>query len=218
MDRHQHWNSIYQTTPVTDVSWFESEPHVSLELIKAVAPTGCSVIDIGGGASRLVDSLLAAGYDSLTVLDISATALERAKARLGSDADRVTWLVANITKAETLGNFDLWHDRAVFHFLTTPEDRQTYVNLASRTVRVGGHLIVGTFALDGPEKCSGLDVCRYDSARLSGELGPRFKLLRENSHTHVTPTGKQQQFIFCLFEHSPQAAPSSESARSRSTK
>lgn len=203
MDPQTHWNSIYQTTPMTDVSWFESEPQLSSELIKAVAPTTCSVIDIGGGASRLVDSLLAAGYDSITVLDISATALERAKARLASDAERVTWSVANILETNELGQFDVWHDRAVFHFLTAPADRQTYVELASRTVRVGGHLIVGTFALDGPEKCSGLDVCRYDSARLSRELGSWFQLLREISHTHVTPTGKQQQFIFCLFQHSP---------------
>ena len=158
---------------------------------------------IGGGASRLVDSLLAAGYGRLTVLDISATALEQAKARLGKAAARVTWLVANITETEDLGQFDLWHDRAVFHFLTAPDDRQKYVELASRTLQVGGHLILGTFALDGPSKCSGLDVCRYDSARLTGELGQQFKLLREISHTHVSPAGKQQHFIFCLFEHSP---------------
>ena len=203
MDRQQHWNAVYQTKGDTEVSWFESEPQVSLELITAVEPTPCSVIDIGGGASRLVDSLLATGYTRLTVLDISATALEQAKARLGKAADRVTWHVANITETEALGQFDLWHDRAVFHFLTAPDERQKYVALASRTLRVGGHLILGTFALDGPPKCSGFDVCRYDSARLTGELGPRFKLLREISHTHVTPAGKQQHFIFCLFEHSP---------------
>ena len=203
MDPQEHWNSIYQTKAVTEVSWFESEPQVSTDLIKAVTPTSGSVIDIGGGASRLVDSLLAAGYDSLTVLDISAAALERAKARLASDADRVTWRVANILETNDLGQFDVWHDRAVFHFLTARADRQTYVEKASRSVRVGGHLIVGTFALDGPEKCSGLNVCRYDSAKLSDEFASRFKLLREISHTHVTPAGKQQQFIFCLFEHSP---------------
>ena len=159
MNRQQHWDVVYQTMGVTEVSWFESEPRVSLELINAVAPTPCSVIDIGGGASRLVDSLLAAGYGRLTVLDISATALEQVKARLGKAADRVNWLVANITETEALGQFDLWHDRAVFHFLTDPDDRQKYVELASRTLQVGGHLILRKFRKNIAKNCdNGMDA------------------------------------------------------------
>ena len=203
MDRQEHWDSIYATNAETDVSWFESDPQVSLELIKSVAPLGGRVIDVGGGVSRLVDCLLSDGFDSVTVLDVSATALEHAQARLGPRAAQVTWLVADITQIADIGQFDVWHDRAVFHFLTEPEDRRKYVDLATRSIRVGGHLILGTFALDGPLKCSGLDVCRYDSATLSHDLGPRFQLVRELRHTHVTPAGKPQQFFFGLFELQP---------------
>lgn len=203
MESQQHWNSIYQTKSDTDVSWFENEPRISLELIKAVSPKQGSVIDVGGGASRLVDALLAAGFGAVTVLDISTTALERAKTRLGDQADRASWVVADITQRPNLGQFELWHDRAVFHFLTDPEDRRKYVESASQTVRVGGHLIIGTFALDGPEKCSGLEICQYDSARLCNELRPWFQLLQERRHVHVTPAGKEQQFIFCVFQRVP---------------
>jgi hypothetical protein len=194
MDRQQHWNSIYQTRPVTEVSWFESEPQTSLNLIKAISGRQDKVIDIGGGASRLVDFLLAEGFESVAVLDISATAVQ---------ANRATWLVADITQAENLGQFDNWHDRAVFHFLTNLEDRRKYVDLATQTVRIGGHLIMGTFALDGPHRCSGLEVCGYDAEKLCHELGPHFKLVRELSRTHVTPAGKEQRFFFGVFEHLP---------------
>ena len=156
MDRHEHWNTIYQTKAVTDVSWFESDPHISMELINAASPLRGHVIDVGGGASRLVDNLVAAGFESVTVLDISEVALEHAKARLGNAATQVHWIAGDICQIAQLPPCDIWHDRAVFHFLTEPEDRRKYVELVTRTLRIGGHLIIGTFAVDGPPKCSGL--------------------------------------------------------------
>jgi SAM-dependent methyltransferase len=205
MDHHEHWNSIYQTKAVTDVSWFESEPQISLELINDASPSHGSVIDVGGGASRLVDRLVAAGFRSVTVLDISEIALEHAKARLGAQADQVHWIAGDICQIKELGSCDVWHDRAVFHFLTDAQDRRKYVDLATRTVRIGGHLVIGTFAVGGPTKCSGLDVCQYDSNSLSRELGPRFQLVRELAHTHLTPNSKSQQFFFGLFELLPES-------------
>lgn len=204
MNRHEHWNSIYQTKGLTDVSWFESDPQVSLELIDAASPTHGSVIDVGGGTSRLVDNLVAARFESVAVLDISEIAIQHTRARLGVQAEKVRWIVGDITQVADLGQYDVWHDRAVFHFLTDNADRLRYVDLAARTVRVGGHLIIGTFAIDGPQKCSGLDVCRYDAASLSRVLGSRFKLIKGVRHQHVTPSGKPQQFFFGVFQHSPQ--------------
>jgi len=214
MDRHEHWNAIYQTKAVTDVSWFESDPQISMELINAASPTHRRVIDVGGGASRLVDRLVAAGFESVTVLDISEIALEHAKARLGAQTNLVHWVVGDICQTAELPPCDVWHDRAVFHFLTEPNDRRKYVDLVTRTVRIGGHVIIGTFAIDGPLKCSGLDVCRYDAGSLSRELGPRFKLVRDLSYTHLTPTSKPQRFFFGLFELLPQAAASTVAADS----
>lgn len=208
MDRHEHWNSIYQTKAVTDVSWFESEPQISLELINTASSSHGRVIDVGGGASRLVDRLVATGFESVTVLDISEIALEHAKTRLGAQAAQVHWIVGDICQIAELPPCDVWHDRAVFHFLIEPHDRRKYVDLVTRTVRIGGHVIIGTFAVDGPLKCSGLDVCRYDAGTLSRELGPRFKLVRELSSTHLTPTSKPQQFFFGLFELLPQSVAS----------
>ncbi len=207
MNRHEHWNSIYQTKAVTDVSWFESEPQVSLDLINTACPSHGSVIDVGGGASRLVDHLVALGYSSITVLDISEVALEHARVRLGAAAERVHWIAADICQITNLAPCDVWHDRAVFHFLTDTTDRRKYTDLVMRTVRVGGHLIIGTFAVDGPLRCSGQEVCRYNATTLSRELGPRFKLVRELSHTHLTPTGKPQQFFFGVFEVLPEITP-----------
>lgn len=203
MDRQAHWNNVYKEKSPTEVSWFEAEPQVSLDLIQSVAPVGCSVIDVGGGASRLIDRLLDVGYGPVAVLDVSAVALEKAQARLDNRASRVRWIVSDILECKELGQFDVWHDRAVFHFLTDPAQRRQYVDLAARSLRPGGHLILGTFALAGPEKCSGLPVCRYDAAGLSAELGSRFTLLRELPYTHVTPAKKTQQFLFCIFRRSP---------------
>jgi SAM-dependent methyltransferase len=198
MDRKAHWENVYGTKSDSEVSWTQSDPRASLELIHEVA-TGGDVIDVGGGTSVLVDRLLDDGY-GVSVLDISEAALLRAKERLGERASRVRWIVSDVTTAPNLGTFDIWHDRAVFHFLTDPEDRTKYVALAKGSVKVGGHLIMGTFALDGPEKCSGLAVERYDGAKLAAALGPGFRLKKELSETHLTPWGKPQAFFFAVFE------------------
>jgi SAM-dependent methyltransferase len=200
MGRKEHWETVYATKGVTEVSWFESEPLVSLDLIETASPAHSRIIDIGGGASVLVDRLLDRGLERVAVLDISATALERSKSRLGDRATQVNWIVADVTTVESLGQFDVWHDRAVFHFLTDPEDRRKYVELASRTIPLGGHLVIGAFGTDGPPKCSGLDVCRYDAKLLTKELGASFQLIREVPHQHITPGGQPQKFFFGLFD------------------
>lgn len=205
MDRHEHWNSIYQTKASTDVSWYEPEPRVSMELITAASPVHGEVIDVGGGDSHLVDRLVAAGFQSVAVLDISEIAIERAKARLGHNSIKVRWIVGDICQIPELNPCDVWHDRAVFHFLRDPDDRRKYGELATRTIRSCGHLIIGAFETDGPLKCSGLEICRYDAVTLSRELGPRFKLVRELLYTHLTPAGKPQQFFFGMFELPPLA-------------
>ncbi|MBA4018431.1 MAG: SAM-dependent methyltransferase [Pirellula sp.] len=197
-DRREHWETVYRTKGTTDVSWFEAEPEVSRKLIRSVASGGSGVIDVGGGASQLVDRLLADGYSPVAVLDVSATALEHARRRLGEVGRQVQWIVGDVTQVGDVGRFDVWHDRAVFHFLTDPEDRRKYVALAKRTIPVGGHLVIGTFAPDGPEKCSGLEVCRYDAAGLSAEFGSDFQLVQEMEHIHHTPAGKLQKFAFAV--------------------
>jgi SAM-dependent methyltransferase len=199
MSREDHWNSVYSTKAVNEVSWFESEPQPSLDLILLTLPDGGAVVDIGGGASRLVDRLLAAGIYELTVLDVSQVAIDHARARLAAAGEQVRWIVCDVTKAANIGTFDLWHDRAVFHFLTTDEDRRAYVNLAARTVRQGGFLIISTFATDGPKQCSGLDTCQYSFATLGAELSPHFAPVRSIEHRHVTPAGKQQAFLYAVF-------------------
>lgn len=195
-----HWEGVYSTKSETAVSWYQEEPTLSLQLIReASLRADTRVIDVGGGASVLVDRLLSLGYAAPTVLDISATSLERARARLGQDAGRVNWVVADLTQLEELGRFDVWHDRAVFHFLTHEEERQAYLTLAERSLPVGGHLIIATFSLAGPECCSGLSVCRYDAFSLTREIGPRFTLTRSVEETHMTPAGATQTFVYCFF-------------------
>jgi SAM-dependent methyltransferase len=201
--RREHWNAVYTAKADDEVSWYEPEPRTSLDLIQSVLPPGGSVLDVGGGTSRLVDHLLALDVGPIAVLDISPLALERAQARLGDQAGRVRWIAADVTQAPDLGQFDVWHDRAVFHFLTDADDRRSYADLAARTVRIGGHAILGTFALDGPPKCSGLDVCRYDAPSLARELGPSFRLMRDLPCLHVTPAGKPQSFCFAVLRRVP---------------
>lgn len=200
MDRKQHWETIYSTKANTEVSWYEIDPKVSFDLIKLASPTCGRVVDVGGGQSFLVHKLLDSRFEKVAVLDISSVALERAKSRLGERANQVEWIVADVTAVQSIGTFDVWHDRAVFHFFTEQQDRKNYVELAARTLPVGGHLIIGTFALDGPLKCSGLDVCRYDATLLASELGTQFKLVRDVAHTHTTLAGKPQKFCFGLFQ------------------
>ncbi len=202
MDIKQHWEGIYQTKAPGQRSWTQEHADVSLEMIRRTKlPVSAQVIDVGGGSSPLVDDLLAAGYQNITVLDISGTALEAAQERLRSGAAAVTWLEADITQVVLPGHaFDLWHDRAVFHFLVDPQQRQRYVETARRSVRPGGQLVMATFALDGPQDCSGLDVMRYDAASLSRELGSDFQFIESLNETHHTPFGSLQKFIYCRFE------------------
>jgi SAM-dependent methyltransferase len=200
-DPKTHWETIYSTKAEMDVSWHQDEPRLSLELIAAVAPAkGGRIIDVGGGASVLVDRLLDRPFERIAVLDISETALGKAKARLGERAERVQWVVADVTEAPGLGAFDVWHDRAVFHFLTDPADRRNYVELARETVPEGGHLVIATFAEDGPKQCSNLDVCRYNARSLASELGEGFSLVREARETHTTPWGSSQAFFYGVFK------------------
>ncbi len=200
MDPFGHWESIYSTRAPEDVGWFEPEPVTSRSFVaKAVEDGARSIIDIGGGASRLVDHLLDLPLERVAVLDISATGLNLTKVRLGPEAERVEWIVGDITRIEDIGQFDVWHDRALFHFLTGPTERESYVRLAERTLRPGGMAIMGTFASDGPERCSGLTVCRYDPDDLAAACGPGFELLHSERHVHTTPAGVAQRFVYSCF-------------------
>lgn len=189
--------SITQET--TQVSWYQRHPHLSLQYIRNTgAGKAAHIIDVGGGASTLVDHLLDDGFQHVTVLDISAEALEIAQKRLGQRAGSVTWLEADITQT-TLSHqkYDIWHDRAVFHFLTEPQERQRYVHAVRKAVKPGGHVIVATFASDGPERCSGLEVARYDPQSLHSEFGADFELLDSTREEHQTPFHTEQKFIYC---------------------
>lgn len=191
---------MYATRSPEDVSWYEPTPTLSLQRVgNAIRDGARSLIDIGGGASMLVDHVIDLGLSQLAVLDISERGLEVAGARLGEKANRVEWIVADVTQAADLGRFDVWHDRAVFHFLTDPADRAHYVALCERTVTPGGVAVVATFAPDGPETCSGLPVCRYDAADLAGQCGPKFDLIETERHVHTTPRGVQQPFLYASF-------------------
>lgn len=200
MDEKAHWESIYRTKSPAEVSWFQSESRVSLELIRRAEPRlYASIIDVGGGASVLVDNLLSAGYRKLTVLDLSAAALELSRLRIGIAGDEVTWQVANILTSDLpVGTIDLWHDRAVFHFLTNPLDRERYVAKVRRAVRPGGHVLIATFAEDGPTRCSGLEVARYKAESLHSVFGSDFELLEQVREEHLTPWGARQSFVYCL--------------------
>ena len=199
--RQAHWDNAYATKGETGVSWFEDTPALSLELIRrARANAKSSVIDIGGGASRLVDALLREGVGRVTVLDLSPAALDAARARLGAAAGDVEWIVADVTDWKPERRHDIWHDRAAFHFLTETDARAAYVENLHAALRPEGHAIIGTFAPDGPERCSGLPVLRYDPAELAGVLGPSFKLVDQRRHVHTTPWGSTQAFQFSLLK------------------
>lgn len=198
--RRVHWQNLYTKKGENEVSWFQENPAPSLELIAQIgAPPASAIIDIGGGASRLVDNLIDRGFEDVTVLDLSEAALEAAKARLGSRAAQVHWIVADATVWEPLKAYDLWHDRAAFHFLTEERDRAAYIVRLERALKVGGYAIIATFALDGPERCSGLPVARYDPASLGQTLGHKFQLVDTRQHAHVTPWGSEQSFQFSVF-------------------
>jgi SAM-dependent methyltransferase len=195
-----HWETVYTTKRETEVSWFQQDPAPSLDLIDLAGPTAeTAIIDIGGGASRLVDNLIARGFRDVTVLDLSQAALDAAKARLGERAGEVQWIVADVTSWQPARNFDIWHDRAAFHFLVDPADRSAYIARLRQATRPGGHVVIGTFAIDGPEKCSGLPVNRYDATSLEQELGAGFELVASRRQEHATPWNSLQRFQFCLF-------------------
>jgi 2-polyprenyl-3-methyl-5-hydroxy-6-metoxy-1,4-benzoquinol methylase len=200
MSEATHWDKIYREKAPDSVSWYRPHLETSFALIQKAAPDrSASIIDVGGGESTLVDDLLRAGYRNVTVLDISQTAIDVTKKRLGPQAANVSWIVGDITKADLSGcSFDVWHDRAVFHFLTSPEQRIGYVRQVAQTVKRGGHVLVSTFGPEGPQKCSGLDVVRYDSESLHAEFGVHFQLLESRKELHQTPFGTTQQFLYCL--------------------
>jgi SAM-dependent methyltransferase len=200
MDAQTQWESIYGKKAADSLSWYRPHLETSPELIEQAAPeVSASIIDIGGGESTLVDDLLARGYNNICVLDISQTAVDVNKRRLGSASEHVRWLVADITKAKLESSaYDVWHDRAVFHFLTGSEERLAYVRQVAKAVKPGGHVIVSTFGLDGPTRCSGLDVVRYDAESLHREFGVRFRLLGHSEELHRTPFDTIQQFLYCL--------------------
>jgi len=199
-----HWENVYAGKSENQVSWFQETPALSLELIGlAGAVKNSGIVDIGGGASRLADSLVAQGYEDVTVLDLSAAALAAARARMGDKAGRVKWITADVTGWEPQRAYDIWHDRAAFHFLNARGDQAAYVARLRRALRPGGHAIIGTFAPDGPERCSGLLVSRYDAAALAATLGEGFELTDTRRHEHVTPWGAVQKFQFSTFRRKP---------------
>jgi SAM-dependent methyltransferase len=196
-DRQAHWENVYATKRENEVSWFQENPALSLALIDAAGATyDSAIIDIGGGESRLVDVLLQRGFRSLAVLDLSESALTAVRTRIGGEATKLEWIVADVTTWAPARQYDIWHDRAAFHFLTDPDDRAAYVARLKSALRPNGQAIIATFALDGPEKCSGLPVQRYDAESLQATLGSEFKVLETRRETHATPWGSTQSFQF----------------------
>lgn len=200
MDARSHWENVYTTKAPEVVSWYRLHLEKSLEIVERVAPDrSVAIIDVGGGESTLVDDLLARGYQNVAVLDVSPTAIDVAKRRLGRAADSVQWIVADITSVELPSSAcDVWHDRAVFHFLTEKEQRAAYARQVARVVKPGGYVLVSTFGPEGPTKCSGLEVVRYDAESLHAEFGVSFRLLESLKELHETPLGTTQQFLYCL--------------------
>ena len=200
MDSRSHWENVYSAKAPDAVSWYRPHLEKSIEIIEKTAPDrSTSIIDIGGGESTLVDDLLARGYEDLTVLDISSTAIEVAQQRLRDAAKMVEWITGDITNVNLRPqSYNFWHDRAVFHFLTTADQRSAYVRQVEKAVRSGGNLLISTFGPEGPTKCSGLEVMRYDADSLHREFGMRFRLLDSFKEVHHTPFGTTQQFLYCL--------------------
>ena len=206
LDRKQHWEGIYGGKRAQETSWYQPVPAPSLAMIRNAANGGTpSLIDVGGGASLLVDCLLDQGFCDLAVLDISGRALGQARERLGPLAARVDWIEADVTQYEPGRIWDIWHDRATFHFLTDSADRTRYVRVLMRALAVGGQAIIAAFAPDGPRKCSGLQIVRYDALALGAELGPEFVLQEERFDAHLTPAGGEQRFGFYRFRREAQS-------------
>lgn len=202
-DRQTHWQSAYQAKGESEVSWFQEDAQPSLALIEEVASPSSAVIDIGGGASRLAGALLDRGFQDLTVLDLSSAALAAAKARIGAGAERVQWIVADVTMWEPSRRYDVWHDRATFHFLVAESDRAAYLSRLARALKPKGHAIIATFAPDGPEQCSGLPVRRYDAKTLGQTLGPGFRLVSARRQKHVSREVQRNHSSSASFVISP---------------
>ena len=199
-NRKDHWERVYQKQSPTEVGWYQAYPERSLKLINnSCVGAICRIIDVGGGTSILSEHLLYQGYTRITVLDISGNSIQRAKSQLGEKSSRITWIEADVTKHSLVEQYDIWHDRAVFHFLTKPEDRKGYINSLNQALKLNGHLIIATFSLDAPPKCSGLSVVRYSPETLENELRDNFNLVEFFLENHVTPSGVSQNFIFCRF-------------------
>lgn len=198
-ERRSHWQNVYSSKGEQQVSWTQADPQPSLGLIEKFArDRGAAIVDIGGGASRLVDALVARGFTAVTVLDLSEAALQSAQARMGEHAASVRWIAADATDWQPPGAFDIWHDRAAFHFLVEPEDRAAYIDRLHAGVKPGGHAIIATFAPDGPEKCSGLPVQRYAPGSLSATIGAEFDLVEHQPHRHLTPWDAEQSFQYSV--------------------
>ena len=199
MEHKSHWENIYAEKLPTEVSWYQGHLQMSLRFIEQTGVgKSARIIDVGGGASTLVDDLLERGFKHITVLDISSKAIDVSRVRLGSRADNVTWMEADITQVVLPQHYyDLWHDRAVFHFLTGAKDRQKYLESVGNSLKPGGHIIIATFAPDGPPRCSGLDVVRYSPDSLQEEFGADFELIETASEEHLTPSGIKQKFVYC---------------------
>ena len=195
----QHWEKIYEEKDPREVSWFQVEPVISLKILKRISDNHDQIIDVGGGASVLVDHLLKLGYSKVAVLDISGKAIEHAKKRLRDLSDKVEWYEKDVTQFTPPHPYDVWHDRAVFHFLTDRQSRESYLNAVKSTIKSGGHVIIATFAKDGPKKCSGLDIVQYDSSSIQNELGDEFILLESQLENHITPSGNEQRFNYFIF-------------------
>jgi 2-polyprenyl-3-methyl-5-hydroxy-6-metoxy-1,4-benzoquinol methylase len=201
MNLKSHWDKVYSTRQQNEVSWYQPTPKVSLDFIHELnIPTTASVIDVGGGDSLLADHLLAAGFTDITVLDISEAAINRAKQRLGKNAEKINWIVSDITELHTEKKFDCWHDRAAFHFLTTTEQVEKYLSVAQKHITGNGRMIIGTFSTNGPEKCSGLPVRQYSEQSLSSVLRKWFDRIKCITIDHITPSKTVQNFLFCSFK------------------
>lgn len=198
----QHWENVYRNKSPVEVSWYQQEPALSLSLISRIElPSNAPLIDVGGGSSTLVDRLIDEAYTDISVLDISGSALAHSKNRLGYRAEKVHWYETDVTRFVPPQRFALWHDRAVFHFLTDRADRENYIHVLQQALEPGGHAIMMTFAIDGPRKCSGLDIVQYDADKLATELGAGFELVETGHNIHHTPSGNQQKFAFFHFRY-----------------
>ena len=200
MNKKDHWESIYKDKSPLEVSWHQNKPTISLNLIKKIAQKHSDyIIDVGGGASTLSGFLLEDGFNNLTVLDLSSNALEYAKQQLGDKSTLIEWKVKDVTKFVPTHKYDIWHDRAVFHFLTAKEDREKYKQVLESAIKKGSCVIIAAFSIGGPKKCSGLDIVQYDAEKLKNELGNNFTFIEEKHENHITPTGKEQKFGYFVF-------------------